>query len=71
MNGSVLYGTSMGFRLGIGDAFEKYIYTLLCLRSSRRDHSYALTVNLWRAIASLKKIWLSHNREGQVFFANF
>lgn len=25
MNGSVLYETSMGFRLGKGDAFAKYI----------------------------------------------
>lgn len=26
MNGSVFYGTSMGFRLGIPDTFAKYIY---------------------------------------------
>lgn len=25
MNGSVFYGTSMGFRLGIADTFAKYI----------------------------------------------
>jgi hypothetical protein len=26
MNGSVFYGTSMAFRLGLADAFAKYIY---------------------------------------------
>lgn len=37
MNGSVLYGTSIGFGLGIGDAFAKYIrYTVWVQRSFLR-----------------------------------